>query len=122
MHKIVKKSTDHDHSSNQGPAYQTPVSLTTAPLLSQLITSLNFYLINENSSLISKTDLPIENLDCSTTFCMRLLDDFSENKNVHSIGALAPFYCCNTLRLTVVAISSNRSHFRIDQWYICSIT
>ena len=52
-----------------------PTSLTTEPLLSRLITSLNFYLINENSSLISKnssliskTDLPIENLDCSKTF------------------------------------------------------
>ena len=45
-----------------------PASLTTEPLLSWLITLLNFYLINENSSLISKTDLPIENLDCSRTF------------------------------------------------------
>ena len=49
-----------------------------------------------------------------------LLDDFIESKNVHSIRALAPYYC-NTLRLNLVAISSNQSHFRIDQWYICSI-
>ena len=50
-----------------------------------------------------------------------LLDDFSESKNVRSIRALAPHYCCNTLRLNLVAVSSNQSHFRIDQWYICSI-
>ena len=50
-----------------------------------------------------------------------LLDDFSESKNVRSIRALAPYYCCNTLRLNLVVISSNQSHFCIDQWYICSI-
>ena len=50
-----------------------------------------------------------------------LLDDFSKSKNVRSIRALAPYYCCNTLRLNLVAISSNQSHFHIDQWYICSI-
>ena len=50
-----------------------------------------------------------------------LLDDFSESRTVRSIRALAPYYCCNTLRLSLVAISSNRSHFRIDQWYIGSI-
>ena len=50
-----------------------------------------------------------------------LLDDFNESKNVCSIRALAPYYCCNTLRLSLVAISSNRSRFHIDQWYIGSI-
>ena len=63
-----EKLTNHERSSNQRPPYLTPTSLTTEPLLSRLITSLYFYLINENSSLISKTDLPIENLDCSRTF------------------------------------------------------
>ena len=50
-----------------------------------------------------------------------LLDDFSESKNVRSIRALMPYYCCNALRLNLVAISSNQSHVHIDQWYICSI-
>ena len=89
-----------------------PASLTTEPLLSRLITSLNFYLINEISSLISKIDLPIENLEHS--MCV-LLDDFSESKNMPSIRALAPYYCCNALRLNLVAISSHQSHFHIDQ-------
>ena len=66
--KCRKKSTDHDQTLNQEPTYLTSASLTTEPLLSWLITSLNLYLINEHSSLINKTDLSIENLDCSRTF------------------------------------------------------
>ena len=50
-----------------------------------------------------------------------LSDDFGESKNVHYIRALASYYCCNALRLSLVAISSNQSHFRTDKWYICSI-
>ena len=115
--------------SGWGPGQNAPVAppcgrpclhpcMTTEPRLSRLITSLNFYFINGNSSLISKTELPIENLEHS--MCV-LLDDFSESKNVHSIRALAPYYCCNTLRFSLVTISSNWSHSCIDQWHICGI-
>ena len=48
-----------------------------------------------------------------------LLDDFSKSKNMRSNRALALHYY--TLRLNLVAISSNQSHFRIDQCFICSI-
>ena len=53
-----------------------PASLTTEPTaISRLITSLNFYLINENSYLIRST---IQNLDCSRTFYVY----YNNNNNI----------------------------------------
>ena len=54
-------------------------------------------------------------------FILCVLCMLDKSKNVHSIRALVPYYCCYTLRLSLVAISSNWSHFCIDQWYIGSI-
>ena len=82
-------------SSNQGPPYLTPASLTTESLLPWLMTSLNFCFISEistelksayNQTFCNFIDLPIEVLDCSRTFYVCSIT--SPHKNVHSIRVL----------------------------------